>query len=164
MERRRIKLEKFTSVDFEKFYQLVKDEDVMAMITEEATPLHIAKLDFDLLLKNNELNVHLGYFKVFDLETDSFIGLGKIEIESKDANSAELGYMLLPSFWRKGFASEIARQLIAVAQHENRIEKLTAIIDPNNLASRKILVNNGFTSVEIDDLDGLPAEVFNLKL
>jgi hypothetical protein len=39
-----------------------------------------------------------------------------------------------------------------------------AIIDPNNIPSRKILMNVGFTSEFIGDMDGLPGEILNLKM
>jgi hypothetical protein len=39
-----------------------------------------------------------------------------------------------------------------------------AIIDPKNLASRKILINNSFVSKEFKDIDGLASEILELNL
>ena len=34
----------------------------------------------------------------------------------------------------------------------------------NNIASRKILLKNGFVSEEVGEIDGLPSEIFGRKL
>ncbi len=66
--------------------------------------------------------------------------------------------MLLPKYWGKGFGSEIANALVEKAK-EDGLKKLTAIIDPNNVASRKILISLGFHSLKVCEIDGLPGEI-----
>lgn len=161
--RRKIELEKFTSIDFEKYFELVSNKDVVTMMIQKVIPLYLAELDFELILRINELDEQFGYFKIFDQETNSFIGLAKIEIKSKDAICAELGCLLLPSFGQKGFVIEIAKKLIEIARQNKNIEKLTVSIEPSNLASKKVLIDNGFVSSDICEIDGLPAEMLSLK-
>jgi [ribosomal protein S5]-alanine N-acetyltransferase len=48
---------------------------------------------------------------------------------------------------------------VARAERQPTLESLFAIIDPANIPSRKILINNGFVSREFKDFDGLPGEV-----
>lgn len=159
-----IKLEKFTENDFTHYFKLVNDEKVMQMITERALETEEAKSDFDKLIENNELSENFGSFKILDNETKEFIGLAKLEIKSKGDQEAELGYMILPKLWGKGIASKVGKQLIEVAKSKKEINKLFAIIDPKNLPSRKILINNGFISKEFKDFDGLPGEILELTL
>ncbi|PJK14863.1 hypothetical protein CO613_04080 [Lysobacteraceae bacterium NML07-0707] len=45
-----------------------------------------------------------------------------------------------------------------------RLERLFAIIDPANIASRKILVRHGFVHQAFQDFDGLPGEVLQRAL
>jgi len=59
---------------------------------------------------------------------------------------AEIGYMLLPEFWGRGFGNEIAEALLKIAISDPNLTRVYANTDPNNVASRKILINNGFTS------------------
>ena len=160
----RIYLEKFTSEDFDKYYELVRDERVMAMITERALPLSEAKEKFNLILKNNELKESFGNFKIIEASTNNFIGYGMLRIKEKDSTEAELGYMLLPDFWGKGIGSEVARLLVEKAKGEKQLNKISAMIDPKNNASRKILINNGFISIGLREAYGLPSESFNLKI
>ena len=156
-------LNKFTETDFEDYYRLVGDERVMAMITERAIPLEEAKIDFEHELKKNTIHPDFGIFKIIDEENHSFIGLAKLEIETSESRESELGYMLLPEFWGKGIAREVANQLVNFARSHSQIEGIFAIIDPKNIPSRKILINNGFEHQEYKDFDGLPGEILRLK-
>lgn len=161
---RRIYIEKFTPMDFDKYYKLVSDENVMSMITERAIPLDEAMKNYNLLLKNNELHKSFGNFKVIEASTNNFIGSALLRVKEKNSTEAEIGYMLLPTYWGKGIGGELARMLIDKAKYETEINKITAIIDPNNTTSRKILINNGFTSEKVCEMDGLPGEILIRKL
>ncbi|HLT88156.1 MAG TPA: GNAT family N-acetyltransferase [Sphingobacterium sp.] len=160
----KFRLEKLTPTDFPVYFSLIGDEDVMAMITERAIPLEEAKSDYEKRMLENEFHNNFGHFKIIEEESDNFIGVGKLEIEAPNSDKAELGYMLLPKYWGKGIASEVACQLIEVARKHNFIKRLFAIIDPKNTPSRKILLKNGFVSKEFTDFDGLPGEVLELVI
>lgn len=162
--REKVYLEKFTAEDFDKYYKLVGNKEVMAMITERAIPLDEARVNYDLLLDNNELHKSFGSFKVIELKTNDFIGLGKLKVEEMNSKEAELGYMLLPEYWGKGIGNEVARLLVKKAKEEKQLNRITAIIDPNNIPSRKILINNGFVSDKICEIDGLPGEILSMKI
>ena len=151
----RIYLEKFTSdEDFEYYFSLVSNEKVMAMVTERAIPLDEARSNFKLLLEKNKRHKEFGIF----------IGLGKMAVDKDKPDEAELGYLLLPEFWGKGYGSEIARLLLEKARESKVLRRITAIIDPKNTASKKILLNNGFISEKICEIDGLPGEIFGRNL
>ncbi|CEN45675.1 GCN5-related N-acetyltransferase [Capnocytophaga canis] len=156
-------LSKFEDKDFEHYFQLVGDIRVMEMITERAIPLEEAKNDFDKELTKNQIHPDFGIFKIINCENQSFVGLAKLEIEASDSKEAELGYMILPEFWGKGVAGEVAKYLVDFAQNHPQIEELFAIIDPKNIPSRKILINNHFEHQEYKDFDGLPGEILRLK-
>lgn len=146
---------KFEKKDFSSYYQLVSNEMVMAQITERAIPLDEAKLNYQRIINRNAETDIFGTYKIVKNET--FVGLG--HLTGKTAEEAEIGYMLLPEYWGKRYGSEIASHLIKLAILTNtRIVK--AIIDPCNIASRKILLNQGFSSEKICEMDGLPAEIF----
>lgn len=158
----RIYMQKFGSdKDFEDYFSLVANEKVMAMVTERAIPLEEARNDFKLLLCKNEKHEEFGIFKVLETATNNFIGLGKLEINENDFSEAELGYLLLPKFWGKGYGSEIAKILLNKAEESKALHRITAIIDPKNIASKKILLKNDFISEKICEIDGLPGEILS---
>lgn len=158
-----LKLEKFTLSDFHHYFSLVSNQRVMEMITERAIELDEAKGDYDKIIENNKINKDFGNFKILDRHTKDFIGLAKLEAEALNFTEAEIGYMILPAYWRKGVGTEVTKQLIGCAIRHN-LKRITAIIDPKNLPSRKILINNGFKSVIIKEIDGLPGEILGLEL
>lgn len=159
-----IKLLKFTENDFTHYFELVHNEKVMEMITERAIEKNEALLDFEVIIKNNQLDKDFGNYKIINAITDEFIGLAKLEIQAKNEPEAELGYMILPQYWGKGIASKVANMLIQQAKEQSKIERLIAIIDPKNIPSKKILTNNGFESKQFKDFDGLPGEILELSL
>ena len=160
----RIRLKKIVSEDFESFSAMVGNEKVMDMITERALTREEARKKFDDMLQNSELNPLYGSFRVVEKKSAELIGFAKLEITRERREEAELGFMLLPVFWGLGLGSEIARILLGVAQSDPRLKRVYAIIDPNNEASRKILVNNGFKSEKVGEIDGLPGEILALSV
>ena len=159
----RITLTKFGLSNFDDYLSLVSDAKVMAMITERAIPPDEAARDYKRIIEINARHPALGQFRVLD-EHGQFIGLGKLEVETSDADSAELGYMLMPEYWGKGIATQIATQLVEQAEQQPSLRSLFAIIDPANIPSRKILINLGFVSREFKDFDGLPGEVLERNI
>lgn len=148
--------------DFDYYFRMVNDEQVMAMITERPFEFDEAREDFKKLLKLNSISDHFGTYKIFDRKRGTFIGLAKLEITESDSDIAELGYIILPEYWGKGIASIIAESLIDYARLLKKLKGMFAILDPNNLASRRILIKNGFQTREFRDFDGLPGEVLEL--
>ncbi len=150
---------KFQKDDFEDYYRLVSNESVMAQITERAIPLEEARSNYEKVLLSNKRSDLLGSYKI--MSEDQFLGLGHVTL--KEAYEAEIGYMLLPPFWGRGYGTEVARMLIELAEQTD-VKKLMATIDPNNIASRKILVNQQFVSEKVCEIDGLPGEILSRRL
>lgn len=159
--------EKFGNQDFDAYYRLVGNDQVMAMITERALSKQEAATEFESMLLQNCIHEKFGHFKITDSDTGEFVGYGKLNLEHIGNHQAEIGYMLLPEFWGKGLGSKISNHLMQIArgnQITTKLQQLYAIIDPKNIASRKILEKQGFIHKEFKDFDGLPGEILVLKL
>ena len=160
----RIRLKKIVPEDLESFCAMVGNEKVMAMITERVLTREEARKKFGKMLQNSGLDPLYGSFRIVEKKSSELIGFAKLEITREHRDEAELGFMLLPVFWGLGLGSEIARILLGVAQSDPRLKRVYAIIDPNNEASRKILVNNGFKSEKVGEIDGQPGEILTLSV
>ncbi|KZD29259.1 Acetyltransferase GNAT family [Bacillus cereus] len=68
--------------------------------------------------------------------------------------------MILPLHWGKRYGSSIAKELMNIGKQTD-VNVLQAIIDPNNIPSRKILLSVGFTSEKVCEIDGLPGEILS---
>ena len=157
-------IEKITEPDLPLHFQLVRNEKVMKMITGKPMNKSEAKEKFTKILQCNNLHPELGYFKITETQMGNFIVVAKLEIKEKDSTEAEIGYLILPEFWGKGIVSKVAKRLLEIAKSKHQLKKVFAIIDPENIASRKILEKNGFQSKEFKDFDGQPGEVLELIL
>lgn len=56
----------------------------------------------------------------------------------------EIGYIIHPDYWRRGFAREALIALIAYGFEKRMMDKITADVDPDNLASVRLLQDLGF--------------------
>jgi [ribosomal protein S5]-alanine N-acetyltransferase len=157
----RLVFKKFKEEDFADYFSLVGNEDVMKMISGNALSRDEALLKFEKILSTGKANPETGYYSIRIKETNAFIGLGKIVMTGK--REAEIGYALLPESWNQGFGSEISVELVKYAKSINYIDSLIAIIDPENLASKRILAKSKFKLYRVCEIDHLPAEIYKLK-
>ena len=73
-------------------------------------------------------------------ETDESIGECSL---TEQGASAEIGFMLLPKYWRQGYGTEVVNSLIDKAQ-AMKIKELTATTDERNRAAIRLLEKCGF--------------------
>ena len=78
-------------------------------------------------------------------EKKSMIGVAGFYRLSLQNYRGELGYMLLPEYHNQGFVTETIRTLLEYAFHTLQFHSIEAIIDPENIASERVLQKNGFT-------------------
>lgn len=162
MNSKRLIFTHYIEADFDDYFELVSNADVMKMITGRPLTKDETRERFDKMLRINLEHPEIGHFKVA-LKTDNdFVGHSKLVMTEN--NEAEIGYVLSPQHWRKGFGSEIAETLINLGKEVKTIHNLIAIIDPENTASKRILENQGFQWDYDGDYIGLPAAYFKMKL
>ncbi|CAM4084221.1 GNAT family N-acetyltransferase [Flavobacterium branchiophilum] len=77
-------------------------------------------------------------------ESSDVIGIiGHYTIKT-ESRRAEIGYMLLEDFARKGLMSEAVKAVVDYGFDVMQLHSIEAIIAPDNLASEKVLQKNGF--------------------
>ncbi len=162
MKSDRLVFRHYATADFNDYFQLVSNAEVMKMITGRPLLEKETRERFDKMMKVNIENPEIGHFKVTLKSDGSFVGHSKLVMTN--TNEAEIGYVLLPQHWGKGFGNEIAQTLVSLGKQATAIHNLIAIIDPENTASKRILEKQGFKWDYDGDYIGLPAAYFKLKL
>lgn len=81
--------------------------------------------------------------------TDQSMGYGGLFEVDPELGSAEVGYGLLPGFWGQGFITEIVEEMVRFGFQEMELNLITALVVPGNVASEKVLYNQGFDRVEV---------------
>jgi RimJ/RimL family protein N-acetyltransferase len=156
-----LKFSRLSAGDFHLYMQLATNELVMRFITGGALPLPEAELRFRKSVESTEINPDAGFFIVRLKEKDTFIGVAKLVQYA--GRQYEVGYMLLPGHWGKGYASAMVEYLVQIAK-EKTIGELIGIVDPENPASIKVLEKFGFELFETGQIDGLAAAYYKLEL
>lgn len=97
-------------------------------------------------------------------EVIGWCGLKLIKSMNKHENFYELGYRLKRKHWKKGYTTEACRAIIDYGRNILNLERIYAIIDPENQASRNVLQKLGFVYIENFKLDNRDIEWFELNL
>ncbi len=157
-----IRFEKYNSTDFNNFFKLVQDDEVMKYIAGKGLNEEQANHKFTSILEKGSVEEELGFFKVYD-DKDTILGDCKLVYNQHLENSLEIGYLLKKDFWRKGIGSQICEHLITKAKLSFPNKEIIAVIDPDNLASRKLLEKFNFESYWKGIEHDLPTEKLILK-
>lgn len=156
----RLSFHKFTPTVFSDYRRIHENERVMKYITGRALNEDEIKLRFEKALAVGDNSQQLGFFSVVNSKEHQFLGISKL-VEFSE-HEIEIGYSLLPEYWRKGFASEIVDCLTSYYCRLNLQKSLVAIVDPKNSASEKILVKKGFTYYKTENFNGQKSDFYKL--
>ncbi|MGA9349190.1 MAG: GNAT family N-acetyltransferase [Anaerolineae bacterium] len=81
---------------------------------------------------------------VVEKETGQVVGhCGLLDKEVEGRTEIELNYILSPSVWGKGYATEIGQAIKQLAFEKMGVERLIALIEPENEASERVAVKIG---------------------
>jgi [ribosomal protein S5]-alanine N-acetyltransferase len=158
----RLEYSNLSSSDFDLYASLVMNEEVMKYITGRALTEEEARQRFQKALLANDLLAGIGFFIARTLADHKMVGVSKL-VQLAD-NQYEIGYMLLPEFWGRGYATEITETMIRLARQKNLTGELIGIVDPENPSSIKVLTKLGFQLIDTGTIDGLDAAYYKLKL
>lgn len=105
----------------------------------------------------------LGHLAVIEKSTGKFIGMGGIIPRVLfEQNEFEIAYSLKPSFWGRGFGTEIAMQLKKFG-FENKIsERFISMIHIDNVDSMHVAKKNGMTILHETEYNQMPVFVFGI--
>ncbi len=158
----RLVYKKITTADLQVYLGMAMNEDVMRYITGKALTLKEAQARLKNMTDINHQAGNTGFYMLYEKTRDNFIGLGKLVFVKDD--TAEIGYSLLPEYWGKRYATEVAGCFISHARTIPYIKDLVALVNPDNIASKKLLAKYGFTWSETGFLNELPTEIHKLNL
>jgi [ribosomal protein S5]-alanine N-acetyltransferase len=93
-----------------------------------------------------------------------FVGRGGLhQVFVGGHDEVEVGYALMPHFWRQGLATEIAQAAIDVAVHRLGLADIVAFTLPTNLGSRRVMEKNGLQFERDIIWKDLPHVLYRLK-
>jgi RimJ/RimL family protein N-acetyltransferase len=162
LETERLKLRWFTPDDVQAMFELNSDPDVIRYA--EPTPA----LDLQEAMKRMEQGplsdyekYGYGRFAVEWKETGEVIGFCGIKY-IPEIELPEIGYRYLTQYWGRGIGTEAARVCVDFARDDLKIEKLVALILPENVASMRVAEKLGMSRgplIHVFDVDAYQYEM-----
>jgi ribosomal-protein-alanine N-acetyltransferase len=87
------------------------------------------------------------------------------EFNAGDDTMIELGYSLAAPYWGRGFATEMAKLMVAYAFTLPQTKKMVAVTDLGNIGSQTVLLKSGFKQLgTIERYEGLVLAYFEAGL
>ena len=146
-----IRFEKFKQDDFENYYRLVTNFNTMDRLGKLVYSRDEALIKF-LQLLDQEV------YRIFD--GDKELGLAKLLITNHEG---QIGYLLLPEYWKLGYGQLIVAKLVALARVHD-LDLIYDLIDPSDELLYQAMCENGFVIVEPEMSDGQAKIRLELKL
>lgn len=101
-------------------------------------PIYVEKLEED----ENELG--FGPWVLLDASQEHVVGDIGFKGKPNDDGMVEIGYHIVESERNAGYASEAVKQICLWAFEQPGVKGIEAECDQSNIASQKVLINNGF--------------------
>jgi ribosomal-protein-alanine N-acetyltransferase len=144
LESERLQFRKLTDADAPEILSLRGNPHTMKYIprplvtnTEEAIA-YIKQIN-DKIDENTDIN-----WAVTEKGSDTCIGLMGFYRTQPEHYRTELGYMIAPEHWGKGYTTEAVNTLLEHAFHTFRFHSIEAVIDARHSASERVLQKVGF--------------------
>jgi RimJ/RimL family protein N-acetyltransferase len=128
-------LRRFTSDDWQDLHEYLSQEETVkyepyGVYSEEAAKAEAARRADDSAFWACELN-------------SSGKVIGNVYLAEQDCRNWEIGYVFNQNYWHNGYASEAVREMMNWAFSEKNAHRITAMCNPLNVASWKLLERIG---------------------
>lgn len=142
--------------DSDLLIQLLSDVEVMKFVGDVMTPNDVRARAKDFIKRG--AGGRIGIWCVTAKENGEKLGTGELlplpidrditdwelfREESYPNAEIEVGYLLKPSAWGKGFATEICSRMLQFVFEATELAEIVAVTDPENLASQRVLTKCG---------------------
>lgn len=144
LETERLLLRRVDNNDYKEVLALRSNPETMKYIprpllkNEEEAFAHIAMIENKII---NKEGINWAITIKDDPRLIGIIGHYRIQVENY---RAEIGYMILPEFNGQGIVTEAVKEVVKYGFDIMKLHSIEAVIDPDNIASAKVLEKNGF--------------------
>ena len=98
-------------------------------------------------------------------ETGKLVGMCGLLIQTVDEiEELEIGYSLLPEYWKKGYATEAANKCREFATQHKFRSSIISIIHIDNIGSQKVALNNSMHLDKTTTYKGIPVHIFRVHI
>lgn len=163
LQTERLLLTRIGAGDLAELCQMHRDPEVMATLGG----IRSDELSADILA---QLMAHwdahgFGYWMAHDRASGAFVGRGGLRrVVVGGGDEIEVGYALMPQYWGRGLATELARACVRVGFERIGQPSLVAFTLPTNRASRRVMERVGFAYERDVIWAGMPHVLYRLPV
>lgn len=166
-ESERLLYRKVTQSDFGTWLTFCNDSDSLKYIFSQndssKSSEEKCKIWFDKVFNRYATGLG-GMNALIDKTSNEFVGQCGLLIQTiDDIEELEIGYSLMPSARKKGYAIEAAKKCRDFAFENNYRDSLISIIHPDNKASQKVALSNGMQLEKESMMNGRLAFIFRIR-
>ena len=144
LETKRLILRQVQYYNIEPMHKMRSDSQSMQyMDTEVPQSLNDTQKKFEQELESFSKGDSV-YWALILKKTNEFIGGAGFWRLIKEHFRAEIGYQLLPDYWRKGYSFEALKSIIQFGFEKMGLHSIEGNINPKNVPSIKLLEKLGF--------------------
>lgn len=165
VETARLRGEPLVATHLPGLLQLFQDERVTPTLTATGKPLSDADVENMVLTAADHWEKHgWGPWVFLEKETGAFVGRGGLRAcVIEECETVEVGYALLPDYWGRGLATEMARKSVDVAFSTLNLPALVCFTLTTNFASQRVMQKAGFVFDKPIIYANLPHLLFRLN-
>jgi [ribosomal protein S5]-alanine N-acetyltransferase len=125
------------------YYLLRSNKEIMYALDKNPSNIEESTKLFLKTIENHKNNLTINWL-IYDKTTNEFLGdIGYYKIDTVN-HRAEVGYSLFFKNHRKGIMNEALNEVINYGFKTINLHSICACINPNNTASKHLLLKNGF--------------------
>ena len=144
LKTRRLTIREYTDDDWSIVYAYVKDEAFWKYQAGETPTEEKVKALIQWAVREQKIAPRINYcLAVTETKSGNVIGEAVIKVAPPGHGQGEIGFGIVPSLWRKGYATEVARALIDVGFTTLKLNRIAAQCAPENKASIRVMQKLG---------------------
>ena len=157
----RLTMRKLTTEDAEAWDVFMQSKEATTLFPPTHKPPLFTSQDWIERQLQRYQNNQFGLLALIRKEDGKFVGqCGLLTQDIEGQSEVEIGYHLLPDFWKHGYAREAARYFVEFAIKELHYKSVISIIDIKNEQSQKVAIANGMINTkQLIDHNG-PSYIF----
>jgi Acetyltransferases, including N-acetylases of ribosomal proteins len=160
IETDRLIIRAYKEEDMMECFQLMQDKELFTYLDMEVMSLEEYKKLFKWLISCYNVGFDRDFKYSFNIvlkETGEHIGWCGIGGSNINHSIKEIYYLIGRKYWRNGYAKEASKALLDYGFKVMDLEEITAMVDPENIASKKVIENMGLKYKKI--VNGLPEKL-----
>ena len=144
LETHRLNLRRLTSTDVNEVLALRSNPEIMKFIPRPLITTQEEALEFIITMDTTIDSNTVINWAITTKENDKVIGMIGYYRMKPENYRAEVGYLLATEHHGKGIISEALQRVVQFGFEEMGLNSIEAVIDPENIASEKVLLKTNF--------------------